>query len=215
MNEHDEHMWGIVLAGGEGKRVRRLVRERFNNDMPKQYCAFTGTRSMLQHTFSRIQKIIPPNRIAVTVSSQHFEHARNELKGITERNIFVQPFDRETGASILFPLLHICHQDPEATVAIFPSDHFVLGESRLMEYVISAATYVGRHSKLLMLLGVEAEEASTDYGWIEPEKKIAEWHGTDIYRVKRFWEKPSPLTAQRLYESRSLWNTMIMVCQGT
>ena len=46
-------VWSIVLAGGEGERVQPLVQRWLGQPKPKQYCAFVGTRSLLQHTLDR------------------------------------------------------------------------------------------------------------------------------------------------------------------
>ena len=45
-------LWSIVLAGGEGERVRLLVQRWLGQRRPKQYCTYVGTRSMFQYTFS-------------------------------------------------------------------------------------------------------------------------------------------------------------------
>ena len=42
------YLWSIVLAGGEGKRLAPMVKQWLGEERPKQYCTFTGTRSMLQ-----------------------------------------------------------------------------------------------------------------------------------------------------------------------
>ncbi len=42
--------WGILLAGGEGTRMRPLIRSWIGENRPKQYCTFVGSRSMFQHT---------------------------------------------------------------------------------------------------------------------------------------------------------------------
>src|SRR6185503_20167705 len=67
----DPHLWSIVLAGGDGTRLVDYVRERFGRPMPKQYCAFTGTRTMLQHTADRARWFAPPSRILTVVGSRH------------------------------------------------------------------------------------------------------------------------------------------------
>jgi mannose-1-phosphate guanylyltransferase len=59
---------GIVLAAGEGKRLRSFVENLSGYALPKQYVNFTGKRSMLEHTFCRAQKMIPPERLFTVVS---------------------------------------------------------------------------------------------------------------------------------------------------
>jgi len=41
----NSHLWSIVLAGGEGKRLAPMVKRWLGEERPKQYCTFTGTRS--------------------------------------------------------------------------------------------------------------------------------------------------------------------------
>jgi len=43
---------GIVLAPGEGKRLRPFIQRLRGKDLPKQFVNFIGTRSMLEHTRS-------------------------------------------------------------------------------------------------------------------------------------------------------------------
>ncbi len=39
-----DHLWGIVLAGGEGKRLQEFIRKRYGVERPKQYSAIIGKR---------------------------------------------------------------------------------------------------------------------------------------------------------------------------
>ena len=41
-----QSLWSIVLAAGEGERLKPFVRELLGYEKPKQYCTFIGTRSM-------------------------------------------------------------------------------------------------------------------------------------------------------------------------
>jgi len=38
MSASHASLWGIVLAGGEGERLKGFVRERFGTEVPKQFC---------------------------------------------------------------------------------------------------------------------------------------------------------------------------------
>lgn len=46
-------LWGVVLAGGEGIRLRPLTRLICGDERPKQYVALTGSRSLLRQTLDR------------------------------------------------------------------------------------------------------------------------------------------------------------------
>ena len=62
--------WAIVLAGGEGERLRPQIKGWLGYHCPKQYCTFVGRRSMLQHTLDRAKQLVPADRI-ITVMG-HF-----------------------------------------------------------------------------------------------------------------------------------------------
>lgn len=47
--------------------------------------------------------------------------------------VVVQPANRNTGMGIFFPLTHILARDPQATLVIHPSDHFVHPEGKFTE----------------------------------------------------------------------------------
>src|SRR6266536_1520629 len=54
--------WSIVLAGGDGERIRPFVEKWLGYHRPKQYCTFVGTRSMFQHTLDRADMLTPCER---------------------------------------------------------------------------------------------------------------------------------------------------------
>ena len=55
----DEVFCGIVLAGGEGKRLQPFIKSLGKGTLPKQYVNFIGNRSMLEHTLKRAEKLMP------------------------------------------------------------------------------------------------------------------------------------------------------------
>jgi len=71
---HTPDRCGIILAGGEGERLRPFIRQLRGSVLPKQYVNLIGTRSMLEHTFSRVEKLIPPGQIFTVVSQNHQLH---------------------------------------------------------------------------------------------------------------------------------------------
>lgn len=210
MPTKSEHFWGIVLAGGEGERLQRFIRSRYRSDRPKQYCAFTGTRSMLRHTIDRAERVVTPHRLLIVINHPHLPYAQEELRDRSSETVIIQPCNRETVAGILLPLLHVHHRDPEAVVCIFPSDHFVLEEDRFLDYVKSAALVTGCRG-LHVLLGADSDRPETGYGWIEVGEKIRSPQGEELCHVRRFLEKPNGYVAEALYVMRCLWNTLVLV----
>src|SRR5262245_59882632 len=54
-------LWAIVLAAGDGTRLRVLVELLHDRPIPKQFATLTGSSSLLQTTIARIQSLVPPS----------------------------------------------------------------------------------------------------------------------------------------------------------
>ena len=211
MSSKRENLWGIVLSGGEGTRLQHFIQKIYGFVRPKQYCALVGTRSMLQHTVDRTKSLIPPEKILTVVNQTHLKYVRTQLESQPSETILVQPCGRETATGILLALLHVSVQDPDAVVGIFPSDHFVLEEEKFMQYIRHAFSFVGNYRDAIVLLAVPPSQAEPEYGWIERARAIANPWKLRMNRISRFWEKPDRQTAQMLFRSGCLWNTMVLV----
>ena len=205
-------LWGIVLAGGEGKRVRHFLQCLCGNRGIKQFCAVVDSRSMLEHTLARAERLIPRQRILVVVSRQHRQEVTEQLAHWPKENVIFQPANCETGPGILLPLAYLSQRDPLATVAVFPSDHFIEDEDRFVACLQKAITETKRFPQELMLLGMTPDKAEEGYGWIEPREAEEGWESR---RVKRFWEKPSRMRAHVLLKGGALWNTFVFVTQAS
>jgi mannose-1-phosphate guanylyltransferase len=206
-----QNLWGLILAGGEGRRLKHFINNLFGVDRPKQYCSIVGKRSMLQHTLDRAKLLIPPHRVLTVANYHHLEYIRDQLRSQPESSILFQPCSRDTGNGILLPLLHIHRHDPTAIVAIFPSDQFILDEMRFMQYVARAFSFASNNPASIVLLGISPTHIEPGYGWIEKGEAIASIRGTTIYRIAQFREKPDNTTAEILFKRQALWNTFVMV----
>jgi mannose-1-phosphate guanylyltransferase len=104
--------------------------------------------------------------------------------------------------------------DPAATVAVFPSDHFVLEEGTFMDQVREVSDFVGRCPQWIVLLGAQPTRPETEYGWIEVGEPLDATPSARLYRVRRFWEKPSAGTARACLAAGCLWNTLVVVAKA-
>jgi mannose-1-phosphate guanylyltransferase len=206
--------WAIVLAGGEGKRLSSLVQRIHPDGRPKQYAVLDGDRSLLRHTLDRVALAVPPERTLVVQTRAHAQFFPTEFSGAGAPTILVQPQDRGTAAGILLPALRIAWRDPGATIAVFPSDHFVVDDAAFMRHVVSLLPVVDRHPDLLVLVGAAPDSAEPGYGWIEPGPRLDDASSGEVRAVRRFVEKPTAEEARACFENGSLWNTFVMLSRA-
>jgi len=129
-----EHLWAIILAGGDGLRMREYLKTRRNIDRPKQFANIVGTHSMLRHTIERVKRIVSLQRMRIVVNIQHLKYVHAEIPEPERKSLIVLPCNRETAVGILLPVVQIFAQDPSACITVFPSDHFYTGRRTLYEF---------------------------------------------------------------------------------
>ncbi len=209
----DDHLWGIILAAGEGKRLNGFIQRLYGEERPKQYCTIVGTRSLLRHTLDRVKLLIKPENLLTIINRNHVHYASEHLNEQPPNTIIAEPCSRETGPGVLLPLVRISRHDSASCVAVFPSDHFIVDEKQFMEYILHAATFVRTHPEFIVVLGVHPDYAETEFGWIEKGRQIIHSKNRSVDRINRFWEKPNQDLAKLLLSRGCLWNTHVLVGQ--
>lgn len=210
-NHSDNTLWSIVLAGGEGERTRPFIERWLGYHLPKQFCSFVGTRSMLQHTWDRADRLSGPHQKVTVMAKQHQQMALSHLEHKDAGKVIFQPQNRDTAAGVFLPLTYVRAWDPEATVVLFPSDHFIFPEDRFLAQIRKAANATHWLADRVILLGVTPMNIEIEYGWIEPGDILGLSGGMPVKTVKTFLEKPDRSTAIEALSGGSLWNTMVMV----
>jgi mannose-1-phosphate guanylyltransferase len=203
----------VVLAGGDGRRLESYVRRLRGDALPKQYVSLYGTQSLLERTFARVERLVPPDRIMTVVTRGHLQYpdACRQLADRPANTVIVQPRNRDTGPGLLLPLAYLQRRSEDALVAVFPSDHYVGNEWALMQQVDAAFRTVERRPELIVILGVRPDAPETDYGYVVPGSAMVVDGPSDLRRVRRFIEKPTSRQADELIQHGALWNTSILV----
>jgi mannose-1-phosphate guanylyltransferase len=132
---------------------------------------------------------------------------------VDESRIVVQPANRGTGTAILHSLLRLARLDDDPLVAFFPTDHDYADDQGFAQSVEKAAGFARQNPERLVILGARAERAEMQYGWIEQGTRLETDGFPDepVFRVNRFWEKPSSRVADDLFRKGCLWNTFVLI----
>ncbi len=203
--------WALILAGGDGTRLRPLTRRISGDERPKQFCPLVGTETLLDRTRRRTALLVPPRRTLLVLTQSHERYYAPLLADAAPGCLIVQPANRSTAPAILYGLLRLALQAPDDPVVILPSDHFFSDDGAFMAHVAAALEEVTARPDLVILLGAAPDTPETEYGWIEPAETIPADGPCPLFRVSRFWEKPSPPLARTLMARGGLWNTFVMV----
>ncbi len=192
------------MAGGVGSRFWPVSTQAF----PKQFHDMLGTgQTLLQKTFSRLNKIIPSENIYILTNEMYLEITLKQLPEISEKQVVLEPAMRNTAPCILLSALKIKKENPNALMLVAPSDHWIEDENAFAKD-IQTCFKAAAQEDILLTLGIEPTFPNTGFGYIESDKSDT----SEIKKVKQFREKPDYETAKQfLAEGNFLWNAGIFI----
>ena len=199
------HRWGLILAGGDGKRLLPLTRRLTGDDRPKQFCAVVGNETLLQQTQRRVSRLVPRWRTLLMLTRAHEPFYADQVAGMPSSSVLIQPSNRGTAPAILYSLMRLREMDPKGIVAFFPSDHYFSDDEAFISHIDSAYTMASLRPEVVVLLGVTPET---------PEVEISNRHRSSTaggqlqagqgLRRMRWWAHAQPeLQAQPESHSNS------------
>ena len=99
--ELDSHRWGVILAGGDGKRLLSLTRCITGDDRPKQFCALTGGDTLLRQTRQRVGRAIPRSQTLLVLTRTHERYYADEATGVPSSCLLIQPHNPSFSQEVL------------------------------------------------------------------------------------------------------------------
>jgi mannose-1-phosphate guanylyltransferase len=195
------------MAGGIGSRFWPLSKTK----RPKQFLDILGTgRTLLQQTYDRFIKLMPPEQILVVSNLEYKELIVDQLPDLPDENILLEPLRRNTAPCIDYANFKIHRKNPDANVVVAPSDHLIIKEEEFLRLVQQGLDFVASN-EALMTMGIVPNRPETGYGYIQSVgKKVKGYEGTGLRKVKTFTEKPDLELAEVFLSSGDFyWNAGI------
>ncbi|MFZ5941944.1 MAG: mannose-1-phosphate guanylyltransferase [Bacteroidota bacterium] len=202
-----KHQYCVIMAGGVGSRFWPYSR----TPRPKQFLDILGVgRTLLQQTYDRFRKIMPPESIYIVSNSEYGDLIAAQLEDIPVENILLEPLRRNTAPCIDYANYRILKKDPEAVIVVAPSDHLIIREDVFLSAVGEGLDFAANNDALLTM-GIVPSRPETGYGYIQAmQKPVKNYEKSTLRKVKTFTEKPNAELAQVFYKSGEFhWNAGI------
>ena len=194
-----------IMAGGVGSRFWPASREA----LPKQFLDILGVgKSLIQLTYERALQLVPKENILIATNKKYKKLVNEHLPEIQDNQILLEPSRNNTAPCIAYLTLKIANRHPNASFAVWPSDHVILKE---MEFIkkMNLAFEFAQKGKTLVTLGIQPTRPDTGYGYIEVNHTDGE---QGIEKVIQFKEKPDLATAQGYLDAGNyFWNAGIFI----
>ncbi len=207
-------IYALIMAGGIGSRF--WPKSRISQ--PKQFLSFFDDKTLLQTTIDRIRPIIPPERILVSTNADYIGLVKEQVPDLPDDNIIGEPVARNTAPCIAFASALLHYRDPDATLIVLPSDHYIPNDETFRND-LQTCVRIARDGEKLVTIGITPTRPETGYGYIQynDEKQISLKNDKDgnvdiAYPVKTFAEKPDVQTALKFLQSGDfLWNSGMFI----
>ncbi len=187
----------VILAGGSGTRFWPLSRAK----KPKQFLALVTGKTLIAETFGRVESIC--DAVWAVCGKDHEAAVRAAVPKV---KVIVEPMAKNTAPAIALACRTVQAQDPQATIAILPSDHHI-ARPDAFRAALEAAARAAQGGELVTI-GIPPTRPETGYGYLR--RGAARPDGT--FTVEAFVEKPDAATAARYFQdSAYAWNAGIFV----
>jgi len=201
-----DNYYAVIMAGGGGTRLWPVSRQ----SRPKQLLHFASSESLFQSAVRRMEGLFPNERILVVTTQEQAIQLQEQCPQIPPENFLLEPLPRGTAAVVGLAAAALEKHDPNASMAVLTSDHFIGDEEKFRNLLLTA--YEVAQQNYLVTLGVTPTYAATGYGYIQNGEKLGSFNGLEVYQALRFKEKPDEIQArQMIQDGNHSWNSGMFV----
>ena len=201
--------YAVIMAGGTGKRLWPLSREK----RPKQVLKLIGGQTLLRKCFERLTGMFDRRNIIVLTNAGYTDIIRESLPEVPYGNVIAEPAVRDTTGAVGLAATVLSKYDPDATMAVVTADQLIEPADVFQKALSDALTFVKKKPEAMITFGIEPTFASTQLGYVQLGS-VTECQecSNDVFEVKSFTEKPDSELAGEYVDSGSYcWNSGMFV----
>jgi mannose-1-phosphate guanylyltransferase len=205
--------YAVIMAGGTGKRLWPLSREK----RPKQVLKLIDGKTLLRRCFERLTPIFDDRNIIVLTNAGYADLVRENLPEVPHGNVIAEPAVRDTAGAIGLAATVLSKYDPDATMAVVTADQLIEPDSVFQQAMKDALGFVNANPDSILTFGIKPTFASTQLGYVKlGGANSCDKCENEIFEVDSFSEKPDGLTAAKyLVEGNYAWNSGMFVWRAS
>jgi mannose-1-phosphate guanylyltransferase len=162
---------------------------------------------MIQQTVQRLEPLAPESAMWILTNDLLADEISDQLRSIPRQHILCEPAARNTAPACGLAAFLIERKSPETVIGIFPSDHVVADEPRFLK-ALQRGIRLAAEGDNIVVCGIQPSHPETGYGYIETGESV----GEEVYRVRRFTEKPNLQRAEEFVTAGNYyWNSGIFL----
>jgi len=203
----------VILCGGSGTRLWPLSR----SDYPKQFISLVGDNSLFQETINRFLSIsdnddIKIDEFLIITNENHRFLVLEQLGNLKLKvpfRIILEPEQRNTAPAITLAALAAFEKNPETTLIVTPSDHYVKNIRSYINSVNNALKKV--EDNTIFTLGIKPLRPDSGFGYIH-----FSGHPSSVQKkVIDFKEKPTLNETKKMIDDGChVWNSGVFILKS-
>lgn len=191
-----------LFCGGTGTRMWPMSRK----NLPKQFQALVGDKSLFQQAVDRVKKGFPIRDIFVVTGRNQVGLVLQQEPDLPLENVIIEPEMRDMLAAFGYAATVLDKKFKNPIVASLWTDHLVKNNDALVKALKYAYDYVAETGKIVSI-DVRPTYPNVHVGYIQIGKMIKKLNNMAIFQYVRQIEKPDLATAKKFVKDwEYLWH---------